>query len=78
MPTVSAMSTSQTILRHEPGTGTIDFDGVLDVLAKHKFSGAIGFEYVPSKTLDSALGSWPGGKPGLATARLPKEFQRRR
>jgi hydroxypyruvate isomerase len=41
--------------RHEPGTGTIDFDGVLDALAKHKFSGAIGFEYVPStNTLESA------------------------
>jgi len=41
--------------RHEPGTGTIDFDGVLDVLAKHDFNGAIGFEYVPStNTLESA------------------------
>jgi hydroxypyruvate isomerase len=57
--------------RHEPGTGTVDFDGVLDVLAKNEFSGAIGFEYVPStNTLESAqfLARWKA-RPGNSASR---------
>jgi hydroxypyruvate isomerase len=34
--------------RHEPGTGMIDFDEILEVLAAHQYRGAIGFEYNPS------------------------------
>lgn len=47
--------------RHEPGTGSIDFDRVLDALAEQDFAGAIGFEYVPSTTtIESAafLDDW--------------------
>lgn len=41
--------------RHEPGTGTIDFIAILDALAAYEYRGAIGFEYVPSKsTVESA------------------------
>ncbi|WP_104667786.1 hydroxypyruvate isomerase family protein [Ensifer adhaerens] len=41
--------------RHEPGTGSIDFDALLDALAEQAYEGAIGFEYIPSKTtIDSA------------------------
>lgn len=41
--------------RHEPGTGTIDFESLLGVLQSYDFAGAIGFEYIPSKTtIDSA------------------------
>ncbi|HEV7322926.1 MAG TPA: TIM barrel protein [Ensifer sp.] len=41
--------------RHEPGTGTIDFEALLDALCEQTYEGAIGFEYVPSKTtIDSA------------------------
>lgn len=36
--------------RHEPGTGSFDFDGFLNALKDQKFEGAIGFEYVPSTT----------------------------
>ncbi|WP_417271550.1 MULTISPECIES: hydroxypyruvate isomerase family protein [Alphaproteobacteria] len=34
--------------RAEPATGTIDFAAVLDALRTPSFSGAIGFEYIPS------------------------------
>ena len=36
--------------RHEPGTGKIDFEGMLLALAAASYGGAIGFEYIPSKT----------------------------
>ncbi|SHK01805.1 hydroxypyruvate isomerase [Aureimonas altamirensis DSM 21988] len=47
--------------RHEPGTGLIDFDGFLAALRMHDYAGAVGFEYVPTKsTSDSArfLAKW--------------------
>lgn len=47
--------------RHEPGTGTIDFGALLDTLAGQNFTGAIGFEYIPSTTtIESAafLNGW--------------------
>lgn len=41
--------------RHEPGTGVIDFEALLRNLQSRGFAGAIGFEYIPSKTtIDSA------------------------
>jgi hydroxypyruvate isomerase len=47
--------------RHEPGTGNIDFDAILQALTDVGFAGAIGFEYMPSQsTIQSArfLKSW--------------------
>lgn len=49
--------------RHEPGTGTIDFDPLLTALAASGYGGAIGFEYIPSATTaDSTrfLSGWAG------------------
>ncbi len=41
--------------RHEPGSGVVDFEALLGVLQSYEFAGAIGFEYIPSKsTIDSA------------------------
>ncbi|MDK1378581.1 MULTISPECIES: TIM barrel protein [unclassified Sinorhizobium] len=41
--------------RHEPATGVIDFESLLEALRSHGFEGAIGFEFFPSKTtIDSA------------------------
>ncbi|HEV7307201.1 hydroxypyruvate isomerase family protein [Ensifer sp.] len=41
--------------RREPGTGSIDFEAFLDVLVEQAYEGAIGFEYIPSRTtIDSA------------------------
>ncbi|MBM3606332.1 MAG: TIM barrel protein [Alphaproteobacteria bacterium] len=34
--------------RHEPGTGSIDFDALLQALSEIGYRGAVGFEYVPS------------------------------
>ncbi|CCF01140.1 Putative hydroxypyruvate isomerase (plasmid) [Sinorhizobium fredii HH103] len=36
--------------RHEPGTGSIDFEALLTALVEHGYEGAIGFEYIPSTT----------------------------
>nr|WP_246706610.1 TIM barrel protein [Rhizobium leguminosarum] len=47
--------------RHEPGTGIIDFDEILEALATHDFRGAIGFEYIPSTSTEHSaafLSAW--------------------
>jgi 2-dehydrotetronate isomerase len=47
--------------RHEPGTGTLDFNAILTALTKCQYQGAIGFEYIPSiPTRESAgfLATW--------------------
>ncbi len=42
--------------RHEPGTGVLPFDDILSALQSTGFRGAIGFEYIPSRsTAESAL-----------------------
>ncbi|WP_182084373.1 TIM barrel protein [Aureimonas sp. ME7] len=41
--------------RHEPGTGTIDFDGVFSVLDEIGYAGAVGLEYVPAADTLSGL-----------------------
>ncbi|MCV9966898.1 TIM barrel protein [Pararhizobium sp. BT-229] len=41
--------------RHEPGTGTFDFDRFLTALETNEYHGAIGFEYVPSTTTSESL-----------------------
>jgi hydroxypyruvate isomerase len=47
--------------RHEPGTGTIDFDAILKSLGDVRYERAIGFEYAPStSTIEgvSFLNQW--------------------
>ncbi|WP_204333729.1 hydroxypyruvate isomerase family protein [Rhizobium leguminosarum] len=47
--------------RHEPGTGMIDFDAILEALAAHDYHGAIGFEYIPSTSTEHTtafLSAW--------------------
>ncbi|WP_312366331.1 hydroxypyruvate isomerase family protein [Ensifer sp.] len=63
--------------RHEPGTGSIDFDALLDALAEQGYEGAIGFEYIPSRTtIESAafLPRWTQ----LIGAKLQQRRQDRR
>lgn len=45
--------------RHEPGSGSIDFGPVLRALDAGEYRGAIGFEYLPSKTTMASLGWLP-------------------
>ena len=41
--------------RHEPGTGTIDWKGVLSVLKSEGYDGYVGFEYSPVGDSDASL-----------------------
>jgi hydroxypyruvate isomerase len=45
---VAHVQVADTPGRHEPGTGTIDWRGVMDVLRTNGYAGAIGLEYFPS------------------------------
>lgn len=54
--------------RHEPGSGGLDFDTLLDTLEAVGFRGAIGFEYVPSAgTVDSLewMSAWRAHQPHI-------------
>lgn len=42
--------------RHEPGTGTIDFDAIREALAETGYAGAIGCEYAPRATTSDGIG----------------------
>lgn len=42
--------------RHEPGTGALNFDRLLDKLLANSFDGAIGFEYIPETDTENGLG----------------------
>lgn len=48
--------------RHEPGTGNIDFEAILESLATHQFRGAIGFEYIPSTSTVESIAFLPRWK----------------
>jgi hydroxypyruvate isomerase len=48
--------------RHEPGTGSFNFDEFLNALDEHHFEGAIGFEYIPSKSTDDSVAFLSGWK----------------
>jgi len=48
--------------RHEPGTGGVDFDGVLAALQVAGYAGAIGFEYIPSVATSASAAFLPGWK----------------
>ncbi|WP_077965530.1 hydroxypyruvate isomerase family protein [Ensifer adhaerens] len=63
--------------RHEPGTGAIDFEALLDALAEHAYEGAIGFEYIPSKTTIDSAAFLPGWKQSIG-AKLQQMRQDRR
>jgi len=43
--------------RHEPGTGSVDFKAVFQVLERAHYSGWIGCEYIPATTTEEGL-SW--------------------
>ena len=45
--------------RHEPGTGTIEFEPLLKELFRGRYNGAIGFEYIPSKPTAETVGFLP-------------------
>lgn len=42
--------------RHEPGTGRLDFPGLLQALDEVGYDGLIGCEYVPATTTEAGLG----------------------
>lgn len=46
--------------RHEPGSGTIDFDALLTALCGVGYAGAIGFEYIPSTLTSASTDFLPG------------------
>ncbi|HEY5742615.1 MAG TPA: TIM barrel protein [Terrimicrobiaceae bacterium] len=43
--------------RHEPGTGTGDWAGILRLLQDLGYTGSVGFEFFPKDNAESALGS---------------------
>ncbi len=43
--------------RHEPGTGELDFSGILRSLGERGYAGSVGFEFSPSAGSDVALAS---------------------
>lgn len=42
--------------RHEPGSGSLKFGPILNALFEHRYHGAIGFEYVPSRETSETTG----------------------
>ena len=46
--------------RHEPGSGTIDFDALLTALCSAGYAADIGFEYIPSTLTSASTGFVPG------------------
>jgi hydroxypyruvate isomerase len=46
--------------RHEPGTGTLAFDRILSALTTADYTGAIGFEYLPSAATSASAAFLPG------------------
>ena len=57
--------------RHEPGTGTLNFDRILSTLMAGGYAGAIGFEYVPSAATSASAAFLPGWKRLLSEKVLP-------
>jgi len=46
--------------RHEPGSGTIDFDALLTALCDGGYAADIGFEFIPSTLTSASTGFVPG------------------
>ncbi|AUX76259.1 MULTISPECIES: hydroxypyruvate isomerase family protein [Sinorhizobium] len=63
--------------RHEPGTGSIDFEELLGTLAEQAYGGAIGFEYTPSTTTVDSAAFLPRWKQ-LMAVKLEQKRQDRR
>ncbi|ACP26344.1 putative hydroxypyruvate isomerase [Sinorhizobium fredii NGR234] len=63
--------------RHEPGTGSIDFEALLGTLAEQAYEGAIGFEYIPSATTVDSAAFLPRWKQ-LMAAKIKQKKQDRR
>lgn len=56
--------------RHEPGTGTIDFDAVYRTLDEAGYRGFVGCEYAPAGRTEAGLG-WLHAHAAIASDRLP-------
>lgn len=54
--------------RHEPGTGTIDFDRVFTGLAAAGYAGMLGAEYLPTAGTLASLAWLPGARARVADA----------
>ena len=52
--------------RHEPGTGSIDFDSVFEALREANYGGWVGCEYIPSTTTEKSL-DWLSAYRGART-----------
>ncbi|OWV71962.1 hydroxypyruvate isomerase [Rhizobium sp. R634] len=63
--------------RHEPGTGTVDFEALLKLLLSQAFEGAIGFEYIPSKTTIESAAFLPRWKQFMAANAKQERKDRR-
>jgi len=53
--------------RHEPGTGTLEFDRYLDQLEELGYRGWVSLEYKPSTTTDDSLAWLPRSRRGART-----------
>lgn len=53
--------------RHEPGTGRIDFPGLLTALRDAGYAGAIGFEYIPAQNTMNSVRFLPDWKRELVS-----------
>lgn len=57
--------------RHEPGTGTLAFEPILAALTTAGYTGAIGFEYIPSAATSASAAFLPGWKRLLSEKASP-------
>jgi hydroxypyruvate isomerase len=55
MPLIAHVQVADTDGRHEPGTGTIDWAGIMLVLREKGYRGEIGLEYFPTVADDASL-----------------------
>lgn len=55
--------------RHEPGTGSLDFEALLGLLVSSGYKNAIGFEYIPSAATERTIAWLPAWKDLLRAQR---------
>ncbi len=58
-PHIGHVQFADTPGRHEPGTGTIDFEAALDALVRSGYGGIVSAEYIPTKETAASLGWMP-------------------